>query len=129
MNILITGGASGIGFDVGIKLSKLGYHVFLTTETDEQLDVLREKIDDESIGTFRLDLTKEEDRNIFNNFDIDILISNAAVNQGGSIVDIDMDDMRKCYDVNLFYNFEVIKISSLGIPLSRTALPTSSSLK
>ena len=112
MNILITGGASGIGFDVGLKLSKLGYHVFLTTETDEQLKVLREKIgENENIGTFRLDLTKKEDRDILNDFDLDILISNAAVNQGGSIVDIDIDKIKKCYDVNIFYNFEIIKIA------------------
>jgi len=110
MNILITGGASGIGYDVGLKLSKLGYHVFLTTETDEQLKVLKEKIpENENIGIFRLDLTKNEDRNLLDNFDLDILISNAALNQGGSIMDIDIDDMKKCYDVNLFYNFEIIK--------------------
>ena len=45
MNILITGAASGIGYDAGVKLAKKGYHVFLTTEDDKQLKVLREKVD------------------------------------------------------------------------------------
>lgn len=111
MNILITGASSGIGYDVGLKLANLGYHVFLTTEDDKQLEVLNQKVKDfDNIGTFRLDLTKKEDRDKLNKFDCDILISNAAVGQGGSILDIDIKDMKKCYDVNVFYNFETIKI-------------------
>lgn len=110
MNILITGAASGIGYDTGVKLAKMGYHVFLTTEDDTQLEVLREKVNKiNNIGTFRLNLTKKEDRKLLENFDVDILISNAAIGQGGSILDIDMKKIRECYDVNLFYNVEIIK--------------------
>lgn len=111
MNILITGASSGIGYDVGVKLSNLGYHVFLTTEDDKQLEVLKEKVKgNENIGTFRLNLTSKEDRDKLKDFDVDILISNAAIDQGGSIMDIDMKKIRECYDVNLFYNFDIIKM-------------------
>ena len=111
MNILITGSASGIGFDVGMKLIEKGYHVFFTVENDKQLQLLKEKLDGvDNAGSFRLDLTKKEDRKKLEDFDVDILISNAAVNQGGSILDIDMKDVKKCYDVNVFYNFDIIKI-------------------
>ena len=34
MNILITGSASGLGYNAGINLAREGYHVFLTTEND-----------------------------------------------------------------------------------------------
>ena len=37
MNILITGSASGLGYNVGINLAREGYHVFLTTENDKQI--------------------------------------------------------------------------------------------
>ena len=35
MNILITGSASGLGYNAGINLAREGYHVFLTTENDK----------------------------------------------------------------------------------------------
>ena len=112
MNILITGGASGIGYDVGLKLSKLGYHVFLTTETLKQLEVLKDKVkNNENIRTFKLDLKSKEDRKQLENYDIDILICNAAIDQGGSIYDIDIKSVRECYDVNLFYNIDIIKLT------------------
>ena len=44
MNILITGSASGLGYNAGINLAREGYHVFLTTENDKQLEVLNDKV-------------------------------------------------------------------------------------
>ncbi len=111
MNILITGSASGIGYHTAIRLSKMGYHVFLTTEDDKQLEVLREKVSEfDNIGTFRLNVKNKEDVDLLKNFDVDVLISNAAIGQGGSIIDIDMKKIKDCYDVNVFSNFEVVKI-------------------
>lgn len=111
MNILITGSASGIGFNTGIKLAKLGYNVFFTTETEKQLEVLREKLDlDLHIGSFKLDVKEIEDRKKLENMDIDVLISNAAIGIGGSILEANMDDVRKNYEINVFSNFEVVKI-------------------
>ena len=111
MNILITGAASGIGYDAGLKLAKKGYHVFLTTEDDKQLEVLREKLEGiDNIGTFRLNVNKKEDIENLKKFDVDVLILNAAVGQGGSIIDIDMKKIKECYDVNIFSNIDILKI-------------------
>lgn len=111
MNILITGAASGIGYDTGIKLAKKGYNVFLSVETDKQLEVLREKLDDKlHIGTLKLDIKNEEDIKKIKDMDIDVLISNAALNLGGSILEADMDKVRDVYEVNVFSNFELINI-------------------
>ncbi len=111
MNILITGAASGIGFNTGIKLSKLGYNVFFTTEDNKQLKVLREKLKDYSnIGSFRLNLKNKEDIKLLKDFDVDVLISNAAIGVGGSILEADMNKVRDNYEVNVFSNFELIKL-------------------
>lgn len=112
MNVLITGAASGIGYNTGMKLAKMGYNVFFTVENDKQLEVLREKIDSDklNIGSFRLNVKNKKDREKLNKFDVDILISNAAIGVGGSILEANMNDVRENYEVNVFSNFEVIKI-------------------
>ena len=62
MNILITGSASGLGYNVGINLAREGYHVFLTTENDKQLEVLNDKVKNmDNIDTFKLDITNKND--------------------------------------------------------------------
>jgi short-subunit dehydrogenase len=111
MNILITGATSGIGFNTGIKLVKLGYNVYFTTKTFKELEVLNEKIYNfPNAYSFKLDVTSKKDRKKLENIDIDVLISNAAIGLGGSILEANMDDVRKCFEVNVFSNFEIIKI-------------------
>lgn len=112
MNILITGAASGIGYNTGMKLAKNGYNVFFSVETDKQLEVLREKIENDKlhIGSFKLDIKDEKDRQKIKDMDIDVLVSNAAIGIGGSILEANMDDVRDNYEVNVFSNFEIIKI-------------------
>lgn len=111
MNVLITGAASGIGYKTGLDLANLGYHVYLTTEDENQLEVLKEKIKGKlNIECFKLDVTNKEDREQVNNIDVDIFISNAAIGLGGSILEADMDKVRQCYEVNVFSNFELTKI-------------------
>ena len=110
MNILITGSASGLGYNAGINLAKKGYHVFLTTENDKQLEVLNDKVKNmDNIDTFKLDVTNKNDLNALDEINIDILISNAAVGYGGSIIDVDMEKFRYSYEVNVLSNFELIK--------------------
>lgn len=111
MNILITGALSGIGYKTGIDLAKLGYYVYLTCETDNQLNLLKEKIKGKAnLECFKVDITNISDRNKLDNLDIDIFISNSAVGQGGSILDTDISKIRQCYEVNVFSNIETIKV-------------------
>lgn len=111
MNVLITGAASGIGYKTGIDMANLGYHVYLTTETEKQLEVLKEKIIGQiNVECFKLDVTNEKDRQKVNELDIDIFISNSAIGIGGSILEADMKKVRECYEVNVFSNFELTKI-------------------
>lgn len=109
MNVLITGSASGIGYATGKFFLEKGYNVYLTTETEKQLEVLNEK-NNLNFNCFKLDVTNENDRKKLENLDIDIFISNAAIGIGGSILEANMDDVRKSYEINVFSNFETIKI-------------------
>ena len=108
MNILITGGRSNIAYNLALKLSKR-HKIYLTTHTTKQCQTLKYKINN-NITVFKLDITKEEDRNKINNLDIDCLINHAGIGIGGSIIDMNIDDLRYNYEVNVFSSFEVVKL-------------------
>jgi len=112
MKILITGASSGIGYKIAIKLLKKGHFVYMTTHTNEQCLKVVENLEKQNlkIVCFKMDITKEEDRHMIDNLDIDVLINNAAIGIGGSILDIDMNLVRENYEVNVFSSFELLKL-------------------
>lgn len=110
MNILITGAASGIGLNTVKKISK-NDHVYLTVHKKQQIPRVREILKNyNNVEIFKLDVTNPWDRRKVKNKDIDVFISNAAIGEGGSIVDIDFDRVRENYEVNVFSNFELTQL-------------------
>ena len=110
MNILITGATSGIGYELGKNLSKRGHMVYLTAHTEEQLVYLKEKIDREGISAacFKLDITTNDIDKV-DEIEIDCLINHAGIGIGGSILYMDIEFLRKNYEVNVFSSFELLK--------------------
>ena len=108
--ILITGATSGIAKEL-IKRIKDKYYIYVTTHTEEELQNLKEYYKKEkNINCLKLDITDKLDKSKLYNLDIDILICNAATNKGGSIINMDIEDIKNTYDVNVFSNIEVIQI-------------------
>lgn len=94
-----------------IKEIKHDYFIYVTTHTDKELKNIKELYkNDKNIKCFKLDITDKLDRNKLINLDIDILISNAAIGIGGSIINMNIDDIRYNHEVNVFSNIEVIQI-------------------
>lgn len=110
MNILITGAASGIALSVVKKINKED-HIYLTVHNKNQIPRLKELLKKyDNIEIFKLDVTSAWDRRKVLKLDIDVFISNAAIGEGGSIVDIDFDRVRENYEVNVFSNFELTQL-------------------
>lgn len=112
MKILITGACSGIGFLTGITLAYRKHEVIMATHTQEQLESLKNKLKNFAldIKSCKLDLTNNEDIKKIKLFDIDVLINHAGIGIGGSIIDLDMNEVRKNYEVNFFSSFELVKL-------------------
>lgn len=102
--ILITGAGSGIGKLTALTLGKIGKTVIATTETSEQAALLEEDARALNIPLQieKIDITNAEDRKKAWTWDIDILVNNAAVKEGGALVDIPEENFRKQYEVNVF---------------------------
>lgn len=111
MKILITGARSGIGYQVAIKLARKGHLVYLTTHTNQQAIELNRKIKELNVPVicFKLDITREEDRHLVDNLDIDVLINNAGIGVGGSIVEMDIDGVKENFEVNVFSSFSLLQ--------------------
>ena len=104
MKILITGARSGIGYATALELLNRGHFVYLTVHTEEQLSSLLEyeEVQNQNINCFKLDITSEEDIEKIKELEIDVLINNAAIGNGGSIVEASMDRIRENFEVNFF---------------------------
>jgi short-subunit dehydrogenase len=107
--ILITGAKSGIMNEL-INEIKDDYFIYITVHTSSQLKNIKEKYKSNNIKCLKLDVTNKMDRKKIENLDIDILISNAAIGYGGSIINMNIDKIRDNFEVNVFSNFEIVQI-------------------
>ncbi|PRD16167.1 SDR family oxidoreductase [Pantoea coffeiphila] len=103
-NILITGAGTGFGKFYSIELAKRGYNVYAAVELPSQLYPLREEAakHNVSINVIKVDITDPVDVNYASKLDIDVLVNNAGIGEGGSIVDMPDSVFRRQFDVNVF---------------------------
>lgn len=103
--ILITGAASGFGKIAAFELAKKGHHVIATTQVYPQVSDLIRQAEEAGVNMTvdKLDVTNTKDiEYITNKYDIDILISNAGIMEGGPIAEQPLDLIRSMFDVNVF---------------------------
>lgn len=110
MNILITGARSNIGYNIAKLLAERGHIVYAGCKTKEEVKSLYEKINNEKIIMFPLvlDLVKDNS-NLIDSFNIDCLILQASISNGGSLLEISNDRFNEVIDVNIKGNFRLIQ--------------------
>ena len=108
--ILVTGARSGIINSVIDSIIDK-YYIYLTVENETQLKMVNKKYTNyNNIECMKLDITDKKDREKIALLDIDILICNAAIGEGGSVSEIPIDKIRHNFEVNVFSNFELIQL-------------------
>jgi short-subunit dehydrogenase len=112
MNVLITGAVQGIGYSTALELLNRGHFVYLSVHTEQDLEEVKEKQElvGKNVQFLKLDITNEEDRNKAKDLDIDVLINNAAVPTGGSIIEASMERIRETFEVNFFATLEMTQL-------------------
>lgn len=105
--ILITGAGTGFGKLFAFELARKGHDVIATTETSSQVSALENEIAEEELTMQieKVDVTDPNDREKAWGWDIDVLVNNAGIKEGGSLVDIPEDNLQNQFDVNLFGPF------------------------
>lgn len=108
--ILITGAASGFGKTAALDLAQKGHQVIATAQTYPQMSDLIREAEEKGIEMTadKLDVTNPRDiAYILKKYDIDILISNAGIMEGGPIAEQPVDLIRSMFEINVFGALEL----------------------
>ena len=100
--ILITGAGTGFGKDIAFKLAEMGKNVIASVEAMSQVSTLEKEAQAKGVSMQieKLDVTNEKDRAKAWKWDVDILVNNAAIKEGGSLMDIPEENLRSQFEVN-----------------------------
>lgn len=113
MKILITGAASGIGYSLAKELIKRRHIVYITVHHNKEIKSVRRKLKKDNIlrnvYVFKMDITSKKDLSLLDDLDIDVLVNQAGIGIGGSLLDIDVKDIRENFETNFFSTLELTK--------------------
>ncbi|MBA4025631.1 MAG: short-chain dehydrogenase [Gordonia sp.] len=109
--ILITGASSGFGRGTALELARQGHHVVATGETWPQVRSLRADARDAGVTleVIKLNLLDSIDIEHAGSFDVDVLVLNAGVMEGGAVVDIPLQRVRESFDINVFGHLQLVQ--------------------
>ncbi|MDG5473639.1 SDR family oxidoreductase [Jeotgalibacillus sp. ET6] len=112
--IFITGAGTGLARGAALGLAKNGHRVIATTElTAQKTDLMREAEQQGlNIEVFKLDITNQRDLAQIENYDFDVFVANAAINEGGPLGEVPMDRFRALFEVNVFATLETAQLAA-----------------
>ena len=103
MKALITGASDGIGKDISIILSNMGYDIIVVSRNKEKMEQAFKNIKNCTIIPMDLSIV-ENCYNLYNNVkdkDIDILINNAGYGVFGEFLNTNLEDELNMIDLNI----------------------------
>ena len=115
--ILITGAGTGIGHDAAFALASRGHTVIAATYDEAQAQALRAEASsrNQTLDVIKLDITSADDRRSVADRAIDVLINNAGVGDSGSLAEVDVDRIRRTFEVNVFATLELTQVVLKGM--------------
>ena len=101
--VLITGAGTGFGKEAAFRLAEKGFDVIATVEIYAQVQPLKREAAARGLKMLveKLDVTVDGDRKKALKWDVEILVNNAGVLEGGAVVDIPGENMRHEFEVNV----------------------------
>ena len=101
--VLLTGAGTGFGLEASMRLAKKGFDVIAAVEIYAQVQTLKRQAAARGVklNVEKLDVTNEGDRKKALGWNVEILVNNAGVLEGGSVLDIPGSNMRNEFEVNV----------------------------
>jgi len=115
--ILITGAGTGIGRDAAFALAARGHRVLATTFSLAQADELRAEAARRNVvmEVHKLDITDAADRAQVLDWPVDVLINNAGMGESGSLAEVDMERIRRVFEINVFATLALTQLALRGM--------------
>ena len=109
MKILITGARGGMGLEAALQLAERGHDVIATVHLSESIPVVEAaaRARGVTLTIEKFDILNESDRNHFSDYNIDVLINNAAIGETGPLIEVPIDRIRKNFETNVFSTIEL----------------------
>jgi hypothetical protein len=101
--VLVTGSGTGFGHEVAMRLAEKGFDVIAAVEIWAQVQTLKRQATERGVRlqVEKLDVTDPGDRKKALTWDVEILVNNAGVGEGGSTLDIPAANIRRQFEVNV----------------------------
>ncbi|GAA4632490.1 SDR family oxidoreductase [Actinoallomurus vinaceus] len=101
--VLITGSGTGFGHEAAMRLAEKGFEVIASVEIWAQVQTLKRQAAERGVNlqVEKLDVTDDGDRKKALAWDVEILVNNAGVGEGGSTLDIPAQNIRRQFEVNV----------------------------
>jgi NAD(P)-dependent dehydrogenase (short-subunit alcohol dehydrogenase family) len=101
--VLITGSGTGFGHEAAMRLADKGFDVIAAVEIYAQVQTLKRQAAARNVTlqVEKLDVTDPGDRRKALDWNVEILVNNAGVLEGGSVLDIPASNMRNEFEVNV----------------------------
>lgn len=101
--VLITGSGTGFGHEAAMRIAEKGFEVIASVEIWAQVQTLKRQAAERGVNlqVEKLDVTDDGDRKKALAWDVEILVNNAGVGEGGSTVDIPAQNIRRQFEVNV----------------------------
>ena len=104
MKALITGASSGIGYEMAIYLSELGYDLYVVARSDDKLNLLKKEVKT-NVNIFKYDLSIVDNcyelYDKLKDEDIDIIVNNAGFGIYGNYEYDNLDTELNMIDLNV----------------------------